>query len=355
MLRKKKRSCLIVGGDHLQWNTQGTNFGYTFFSNQLVNQHFKRILNYWGYLLTLPDSRYVLIHNYPHHPPLREGPTVYPWLSGPAKQEMVAVACQLDKDPASCKERSFESFFVCDTSDEYYGFKSWDDFFTREFKAGQRPVAEGDYVIANPCEAAPIRIARNVSEDAKFWLKQQPYSLRNMMNFDPLAKEFVGGTVYQSFLSALSYHRWHSPVKGIIEKAFVVNGAYFLENLYEGFANPDGDADPAAAANSQPFLSAVATRAVIFIRAENDDIGLMCFIGAGMAEVSSCDITVTEGQKVNKGDQLGMFHFGGSTKCLVFKPDVEIEFDLYGITPGVHATNIPVCKKIATVKPKVKS
>lgn len=36
-------------------------------------------------------------------------------------------------------------------------------------------------------------------------------------------------------------------------------------------------------------------------------IGLMAFMGIGMAEVSSCHITAKEGQQVKKGDQLGMF------------------------------------------------
>jgi phosphatidylserine decarboxylase len=31
----------------------------------------------------------------------------------------------------------------------------------------------------------------------------------------------------------------------------------------------------------------------------------MAFIGIGMTEVSTCDITVKEGQKVKKGEQLG--------------------------------------------------
>jgi phosphatidylserine decarboxylase len=27
---------------------------------------------------------------------------------------------------------------------------------------------------------------------------------------------FEGGTVYQAFLSALSYHHWHAPIDGIV-------------------------------------------------------------------------------------------------------------------------------------------
>jgi phosphatidylserine decarboxylase len=69
----------------------------------------------------------------------------------------------------------------------------------------------------------------------------------------------------------------------------------------------------------------------------------------GMAEVSSNDITVREGQHVKKGDQLGMFHFGGSTHCLIFRPQVNLEFDLHGQSPGLESENIPVRDRIATV------
>ena len=69
----------------------------------------------------------------------------------------------------------------------------------------------------------------------------------------------------------------------------------------------------------------------------------------GMAEVSTCDIRVYEGQHVNKGDELGMFHFGGSTHCLFFRPGVNIEFDLHGQKPGLDSDNIPVRSRIASI------
>lgn len=326
----------------LDW-PMATSFGYDVFSNQLVNQQFKKILNYWSKFLVSEASRYVLVESFP-----AQTPKVLAWLSPTARQEMVDVACQASDEPTACGKQPFEHFFNCDPSDEYYGFKSWDDFFTRTFVEGIRPVAPGDNAITNACESAPLQVVRDVSDTAEFWLKGQPYSLRDMMNFDPLAEEFTDGTVYQAFLSALSYHRWNSPVSGTVKKAFVVNGTYYLENRYQGFIKPDG-ADPSAPNDSQPFLTAVATRAVIFIEADNPKIGLLCFIAVGMAEVSSCEITVCEGQHLEKGQQLGMFHFGGSTHCLVFGPHVNLEFDFHNTSPGLNATNIPVCSRIATV------
>ena len=71
-----------------------------------------------------------------------------------------------------------------------------------------------------------------------------------------------------------------------------------------------------------------------------------------MAEVSTCDITVKEGDVVKKGQQIGMFHFGGSSHCLIFGPDVKVEFDLHGQTPGLNATKLAVNSLLATVAAK---
>jgi phosphatidylserine decarboxylase len=72
----------------------------------------------------------------------------------------------------------------------------------------------------------------------------------------------------------------------------------------------------------------------------------MAFIGIGMDEVSTCEITVKEGQHVKKGEQTGMFHFGGSSHCLLFRKSVKIE----GFPEAGQANNVPVRGKLATVK-----
>ena len=58
---------------------------------------------------------------------------------------------------------------------------------------------------------------------------------------------------------------------------------------------------------------------------------------------------------MEKGDELGMFHFGVSTHLLIFRPQVDIHFDLAGQEPGLHSTNINVNAKIAELtKPRKK-
>jgi phosphatidylserine decarboxylase len=296
----------------------GTAAGLAAFMNERVNAQLKKVLNAWGRFLGSPDSAYVL-NEHPH-----KG-----WFGADALKAMPDFAAE----------------FVCDPSLPHWGFQSWDEFFTRRLRSGARPVAhpENPRVIINACESAPYRIARHVNYRDRFWIKSQPYSIVHMLASDPLAPLFAGGTVYQAFLSPFSYHRWHSPVDGVVVKAYVKDGTYFAEAASHGF-------DPAGPNDSQAFITEIATRALIFIEADSADIGLMCFLGVGMAEVSSCEITAYEGQRVKKGDEIGMFHFGGSTHCLVFRPTVELEFDHHGLRPGLNSENIPVNARIATVK-----
>ncbi len=326
----------------------GTDAGYAFFSNALVNQQFKKILQYWSQFLTSSGSCYVLSQP---PSPLDPQTEIVPWLGSLAQEEMVQVAQSALGDGPNPTPATFAEIFNCDPSLPNYGFQSWDDFFTRLFQDGVRPVSApgDDTVIVNACESAPLQVVPNVQQDDEFWLKGQPYSLSNMLDFCDEAAQFYGGTVYQAFLSALSFHRWNSPISGTITKAWVVSGSYYLENYYTGFADPAGP-DTSAPNESQAFLTAVATRAIILIKADNPQIGLLAFIAVGMAEVSSSQITVSVGQHVNKGDQLGMFHFGGSTHCLVFQPGVNLNFNFYGQTPGIDAQyNMRVNTAIATV------
>ena len=52
-----------------------------------------------------------------------------------------------------------------------------------------------------------------------------------------------------------------------------------------------------------------------------------------MTEISSCDITTTVGAKVKKGDEIGKFHYGGSSYCLVFERGVDVRFVVEPVTP----------------------
>ncbi|ROV87405.1 hypothetical protein VSDG_09677 [Cytospora chrysosperma] len=308
--------------------------GHAAFLDPDVNKMLKKVLNEWGKFLLTPESAAVL------------GDHRLGWFGQHAKSDLMEVA----NAPLKSSHK-FEDMYICDPSKPKYGYTSWDDFFTRQVHDSARPVAspEDDNVIANACESRPFAVAHDVKLRDKFWIKGQPYSIKDMLSNDPLSEKFAGGTVYQAFLSALSYHRWHSPVSGTIKKAYVVDGTYFSEPLYD-----NGDINSAeeqteikqGISSVQAYLTALAARAIIFIEADNPAIGLMAFIGIGMDEVSTCEITVKEGQHVKKGEQTGMFHFGGSTHCLLFRKGVKVE----GFPEPGRKDNVAVRSQVAAVK-----
>ncbi|KAH0183189.1 hypothetical protein KCV03_g9895, partial [Aureobasidium melanogenum] len=316
----------------LDW-PMGTPSGFAVFLDPQVNAMLKKVLNAWGEFLSSPESC---------EPALGDGPKG--WFSKTGKSELSRTA-----NKASGTEHPYEDLFHCDPSKLYHGYTSWDNFFTRHFKEGARPVAspDDDDVVANACESKPYKYAYDVKLRDRFWIKGQPYSVLDMLAYDDLAPQFEGGCVYQAFLSALSYHRWHAPVSGKIVKAYVKDGTYYSEPLFEGIGDPDNrDIDMGGETTSQGYLTATATRAIVFIEADNPAIGLMAFLGVGMTEVSTCEITVQQGQHVKKGDEIGMFHFGGSTHCLMFRKCVEIR----GLPDPGRDSNVPVRGQVGMLK-----
>jgi phosphatidylserine decarboxylase len=303
----------------LDW-TMGTPAGFAFYRDPRVNAMLKKLLTAWCEFLSSRDSLYVL------------NGSSSGW-----------------KSPAAVQAVGMEQFRH-DPDDEYWGFASWNDYFTRRFKEGERPVAapDDDKVVVSACEATPYGISTDVQRRDRFWIKNQPYSLADMLAGDPSVDAFVGGTVYQAFLSATDYHRWHSPVAGTIVRAFVEDGTYYSEADSEG-------ADAVEPTNSQGYMAHVAARAIFVIDADDPVIGTMAFVAIGMSEVSSnvIDANVEPGRRVDKGEELGFFQFGGSTHCLVFRPGAIAEFNLAAI-PQPHDPDAPlvhVRSRLATANP----
>jgi phosphatidylserine decarboxylase len=306
-------------GAILDW-TMGTRAGFAAFRDPRINAILKKILTAWCEFLSSGDSLYVL----------NDSPSGW-------KCEEAQRAVGMEQ-------------FEHARQDEHWGFASWNDFFTRRFREGARPVAspDDDKVIVSACESTPYGISTDVKRQDRFWIKSQPYSLQDMLANDDSVDQFVGGTVYQAFLSATNYHRWHSPVAGTIVRASVQEGTYYSEPDSEG-------KDAVEPMNSQSYLAHVAARAIILIEADDPVIGLTAFVPVGMSEVSSCiiDPKVAPGYHVAKGEELGYFQFGGSTHCLVFRPGAIAEFTL-GSIPQPHDPKAPlvlVRSKLATANP----
>lgn len=291
--------------------------GYAVFRDAAFNRYLKRVLDHWCAFLSGPHSRQHLTEQAP------DG-----WF------------CE------KARAKTGMSDFLCDPGAPYWGYTSWNDFFTRRLKPGARPVHDADdpRAIVNACEAAPYAIEHGVQVHDDFWIKSQPYSLQDIFTGreEALADRYAGGTVYQAYLGAHNYHRWHAPVDGRIKTVYRVDGTYYSDIEAEG-------EDPSSLNDSQGYTTAVAARAIVVIEAAHRPLGQVACVFVGMAEVSSCVVDVVVGQEVRKGDELGYFQFGGSTYCLIFEPGAVTDF---AVQPpfGSDRPPLPVNARLATAR-----
>ncbi|KAK1720798.1 phosphatidylserine decarboxylase-domain-containing protein [Colletotrichum lupini] len=316
-----------------------TEAGFAAFLRDDVNSVFQKMLNYWGAFLKSTASAVTITT------------ATNGWLS-PQAQASGGLMNFLNTYQAPDPQNPTT-----------YGFTSWDQFFTRQFLPGLRPLASpnDDNVVVSATESTPFEIQRNVQLQDTFWVKNQDqrtnYSLADMLGGADVAQQFVGGTVYQAFLSADSYHNWHAPVSGkYLGAPKIINGTYYSEPIMWSFHNDQGQSDPDPGSDelSQSYISAVAKRGVALIQADNPAIGVMAVVMIGMAEVSSVDFFDVPDGSFKKGDPIGCFHFGGSTHCLIFGPNVKIDFAADAdpvaniMTPGPP---VKVLSQLATVTP----
>jgi len=280
------------------------------FRHAAFNDALRAILRSWCRYLSSTDSRNVL--NTGDHG----------WLS-----------------PAAYAYNQLQHFVIPDPNAPHWGWGSYNAFFHREIKSSARPIAAPDdpRIIVSPNDGTLYRIAQNVRPTDSFWLKGQPYSLRDMLDGTRYLERFVGGYVYQSYLSGADYHRWHAPVDGVVRDAVVVNGLMFSNVVHD-----------ITGVGSQGYYTAVNTRGLTFIEADYPAIGVVCVMPIGITEVSSITLTARAGDRVKKGHQLGYFGFGGSTIAVIFEKSAIDHFLVQPPPPHPAAGRQPAAAPGAT-------
>jgi phosphatidylserine decarboxylase len=91
------------------------------------------------------------------------------------------------------------------------------------------------------------------------------------------------------------------------------------------FSNAESAGYDPEGVDSLVYDATVNTRTLVVIEG-NPAVGTVCVIPIGITEVSSLQINVKPGKKVEKGAELGWFSFGGSALCIVFQHGKIHEF-----------------------------
>ena len=135
------------------------------------------------------------------------------------------------------------------------------------------------------------------------------------------ADAFRGGTLTHTFLDVNDYHRYHFPVSGTIVEMRKIPGV----NGVGGIITWDPETQRYILEDAIPGWQMIETRDCVII--DTEEYGLIAVLPIGMSQICSCnwEENLTVGSKVEKGDPMGYFLFGGSDIVMVFQSGVHVE------------------------------
>lgn len=190
-----------------------------------------------------------------------------------------------------------------------FDYKTFNEFFYRALKPEARPIAAGDRVAVFPADGRHLAFP-DVDASAGFYVKGMKFSLRELLADEPLAAKFAGGSMVISRLCPVDYHRFHFPVSGIPGDSRLING--FLYSV-----------SPVALKRRLRYL--VENKRVV-TEIESPEFGAVAMIEVGATNVGSIQQSFVPGRSVRKGDEKGLFAFGGSCVITLFQRG-RIRFD----------------------------
>ena len=192
-----------------------------------------------------------------------------------------------------------------------FTFKSFNEFFYRALKPGARPLAaaDNDAVAVLPADGRHLAF-QNVSGAAGFYAKGQRFDLAAFLGDAELARSFEGGSLLISRLCPVDYHRFHFPVAGTPRASRLINGWLY-------------SVSPIALRRNLAYLWEN-KRMVTLVDSPSFGRVAVCEIGATM--VGTIFQSFMPDRAVAKGDEKGLFRFGGSCVVTIFPPG-RIRFD----------------------------
>ena len=227
---------------------------------------------------------------------------------------------RIKKDPSM----NMQYGWYADTN-VWHTFNEW---FSRHLvDPSVRPIA--DSTVVSPADSTPQGIwavdeTGNLVQKKGVDIKSANFtSIAQLLGPDSAYGDaFDGGTLTHTFLDVNDYHRYHFPVSGkIVEvrKIPAVNGA-------GGITKWDSERKRYVLNDTVPGWQMIETRDCVII--DTDEYGLVAVLPVGMSQICSCnwEDSVKVGARVEKGDPMGYFLFGGSDIVMVFQSSVDVEF-----------------------------
>lgn len=189
------------------------------------------------------------------------------------------------------------------------GWKTFNEFFARKPRPGARPVDDlnDENIFVSPADSV-YQGLWPIAAHSKITVKGWRLSVLDLLAGSPYQDRFRGGVFLHSFLDVNDYHRFHSPVGGVVKEVRKIPGEVAMDVVKK----PDGTLGVVDGTGFQ-FIQ---DRGLLVL---DSPLGLVAVLPIGMAQVSSVNLTVAEGDTLAKGQEFGHFAFGGSDIVMLFE------------------------------------
>lgn len=203
------------------------------------------------------------------------------------------------------------------------GFKSFNDFFTRNLKPGARDIEaiDDNSVLVSPADGVINMINNDLKLESQIPTKgRMTLNLNALLGNSKYVDKFIGGTALAVFLKPDNYHHYHSPISGTVVEAREEVG----DRLFGMPDIPDIINNGNIAYNKDYSVFENFRHGYLVIKTEK--FGYIGMIPIGLQTIGSVvfqerfkkvgDILP---EKIYKGEKVGNFAYGGSTVLLIFQ------------------------------------
>ena len=212
-------------------------------------------------------------------------------------------------------------------------YKSYNDFFTRKIKDECRQIDMDKKSLIAPCDSKLT--VYKINDNSIFSIKNSYYKVEDLLKSKRLAKKYKDGYCLIFRLSVDDYHRYcyidngtksaNTSIKGVLHTVRPI--ALEKYNIYKE--------------NSREYTML-----------KTDNFGDVIQIEVGATLIGRIKNHHQE-YKFSKGEEKGMFLFGGSTIVLLIEKDkVKIDEEILKNTKDGYETIVKIGEKIGTRKAK---
>ena len=208
-------------------------------------------------------------------------------------------------------------------------YKSFNDFFTREIKNIDYSKNKDDFI--SPCSSKLS--VYDINEEGLYRIKNSYYRIKDLVNNDFIYKEFIGGKLLIFRLEATDYHRY----------IYIDNGSKEKNVFVPGILNT---VRPIVLKHFNIYKQN--SREYTIMHTDNFDDVIQIEVGAIMVGKIN---NKHEEYTFKKGEEKGMFEFGGSTIVLMIKKDiVDLDNDIIKNSSDGFETKVSVGESIGKRK-----